>query len=363
MNDNLNIDTQVSLIASLTNKLNNPSFYNKTVIEEKKLEITQLKNEYLVINKQRSELQIEIQNLLTREPYLVNENQELAKQIKSWQIELDQAMIDLLNHPEKLDGDNLNRFQREKSHHIQELKNNINHAELRMAEISTQLNLRKIKEERLLMLDVKVAKNTKQQQSLNDDLEIAKNQLDLVNDPVGRDLYLSDYERLYGIKQANELRLEIEDAIRHEQPMIVTDSGLVRVDVEENNNEVIEQSLESSEIEFEEIPIATTEKNSTVSMLETPNPQLPLEGPINQEPSLLPNIENAPMEMDIKDAPAGLSASIWQSLKNKSRTTKIILLMAALMLPSSLVAMGVVGMVGASLIAKNNNNQDEGRSR
>jgi len=356
MNDNLNIDTQVSLIASLTNKLNNPSFYNKTVIEEKKLEITQLKNEYLVINKQRSELQIEIQNLLTREPYLVNENQELAKQIKNWQIELDQAMIDLLNHPEKLDGDNLNRFQREKSHHIQELKNNINHAELRMAEISTQLNLRKIKEERLLMLSSKVDKNTKQQQSLNDDLEIAKNQLDLVNDPVGRDLYLSDYGRLYGIQKANELRLEIENAVHHGRPMIVTDSGLVRVDLEEVvAPEIVQIPDALPEIEIQKIPPVSTE--------ETPIQQPSLEeAPVNRL-SPLSDMENKPMEMDIKDAPAGLSASIWQSLKNKSRTTKIILLMAALMLPSSLVAMGVVGMVGASLIAKNNNNQDEGRSR
>lgn len=355
MNDELKLTSHAALIKSLTTKLTTPSFYTQTVVSNIKEQLQTLKKERTVVDKQRRELQIEIQNLLTREPYLVNENQELTTRIDKWQTELDQVMIDLISPPQNIKDHDLNRYQIEKKHLIQELKGNIDHAELRIAEVNTELNLRKIKEVRLNNLGSKIRMIETKHQALTDDLNQATSELDLIHDPIGRDLYLSDYEKLYGINATNQLRKQIQEAAIAEQPMIVTDNGLVTIDREEVALEEPIDELSNINNDVEDIKLNDESAVTPSPEVVLPNEQaLPIPVVNNNNDSLEEGVA-----MDIKEAPAGLVANVWQSLKNTSKVTRIIILMAALTMPGSLLGLATVGMVGASLLAK----PDEERSR
>lgn len=256
MNESLNVKEQERMLNMLNEKLQNPENYTQEEVERIKNEMKALRNRRSALDSQRRELKKKIKELENAEPSLIAERVELEEEYPELEQALADVQTELINMPlgpsPEIAVSRSNELQAKR----ESIMNKMESLDLRLAQISTELNLRSQKESRLAHLDVAVDK-------LNSDYEVLSSQsdpstlpLDLVNNKVGRDRYISDYERLYGLKMGLELRQKIQNAQDNNEPLFVYPQG-IEPQIETKLEEIAITNLTPELEAIPELPLVT----------------------------------------------------------------------------------------------------------
>lgn len=338
MNESLNIEEQERMLAMLTEKLQSPENYTQEEIERIKLEMKALRNRRSALDSQRRGLKKQIKEIENNEPALIAERIELEEEYPDLEQALADVQTELINMPFGPSPEVATQRSNELQAKRDEIINQIENLDLRLAQISTELNLRSQKESRLAHLDVAVDKLNNEYELLAGQSDPATLPLDLVNNKVGRDRYLSDYERLDGLQAGLELRQKIQTAQDNNEPLLVYPQGIIPQ---------IETTLEEIAL-AEPLPELLPELDPMIPVVEEPSltatpaslntessseePSLDIDNPL--EPAVMPLIEEASKEDedmeeillvdDVEELDEEERLTLWGRFKESSLGKKIV---------------------------------------